>query len=280
MGSARNWRARGILCHVIEAQVQAGVHARPPGTAEAGENRGLGLVQCADHAPVLLGQVELAALQVGLTYRFEQGGLQLQVAAQLDVKPRHALAHRSVGEQCGPQDRQQSVPEGARQQVADRLQRGVQVAGTVLLQPDHRVDRQRYRGLGDGCVALAERAQQGQAEGGQCQRADEDPRPGEQPDHRRRSDAETQQRQRHRLGPAPPVVVGLGDGAGDDAEENAGQGGQRIQLPAHGKRCGQGDEHAQAVTGLLVGPQAAEAGLAGGHAGSAEGSPTIIAGCA
>jgi hypothetical protein len=81
----------------------------------------------------------------------------------------------------------------------------------------------------------------------------------------------------HRLGPAPPVVVGLGDGAGDDAEEHAGQGGQRIQLPAHGKRCGQGDEHPQAITGL-VGPQAAEAGLAGGHAGSVEGSPTIIAG--
>ncbi|KAG1361699.1 hypothetical protein G6F61_014185 [Rhizopus arrhizus] len=131
----------------------------------------------------------------------------------------------------------------------------------MLLQADHGVDRQRHRGLCNGRIALAERTEQGQAEGGQRQRADEDPRPREQPDHRRRGDAEAQH-------------------AGDDAQENAGQGGQRIQLPARGPRCRAGDEHPQAVTGLLVGPQAAETGLSGGHAGSVEGSATIIAGCA
>ncbi|KAG0919047.1 hypothetical protein G6F32_016379 [Rhizopus arrhizus] len=62
------------------------------------------------------------------------------------------------------------------------------------------------------------------------------------------------------------------------ALENAVQGGQRIQQPARGHRCREGDEHPQAVTGLLVGPQAAETGLSGGHAGAVEGSATIIAG--
>ncbi len=269
-----------ILCHVIEAQVQAGVHAWPPGTAEAGEDRGLGLVQRTDHAPVLLGQVELATLQVGLAHRLEQCCLQLQVAAQFNVQARHAFADRTVGEQRGPQDRQQAVPDRTGQQVADRFQRAVQVAGTVLFQADHGVDRQRYRGLGDRRVAFAERTQQGQPERGQRQRPDEDPWPGEQPDHRRGGKAEAQQRQQYGLGTSPPVVIGLGDGAGDDAEEHAGQRRERVQMPAHGKRCGQGDEHAQAVAGLFVGPQAAEAGFAGGHAGSVEGSPTIIAGCA
>ncbi|KAG1320758.1 hypothetical protein G6F63_014109 [Rhizopus arrhizus] len=74
-----------ILRHVVQAQVQAGVHAGPAGTAEARQDRRLRLVQRADYAPVLLGQVELASLQVGLAHRFEQGGFQLQVAAQFLV---------------------------------------------------------------------------------------------------------------------------------------------------------------------------------------------------
>jgi len=267
-----------ILRHVVQAQIQAGIDARPAGAAEAGEDCGLRFVQCPDHAAVLFGQVQLSALQVGFAHRLEQGGLQLQVAAQFNVQAGYALAHRAVGEQRGPQDRQQAVPDRADQQVAGRFHGAGQVAGAaVLLQADHGVDGQRHRGLGDGRVALAQCTQQGQAERGQCQRADEHPRQREQPDDRGGGDAETQQRQQHSLGPAPPVVIGLGDGAGDDAEEHAGQRRQRVQVPAHAQRGSQGDEDAQAIAGLFVGPQAAEAGFAGGHAGSGGGMPPIIA---
>ncbi|MNS77472.1 hypothetical protein D3C72_1110540 [compost metagenome] len=267
-----------ILCHVVQAQVQAGVDAGPAGAAKARQDRRLRLVQRADHAAVLFGQVELAALQVRLAHGFEQGGLELQVTAQFYVQAGHALAHRPVGEQRGPQNRQQPVPDRTRQQVADRVQRTVQVMGAMLLQADHGVDGQGDGRLGDGRVTLAECAEQCQAERGQRKGRDEDPRPGEQPDHRGRRQAEAQQRQQHGLGPAPPVVIGLGNGAGDDAQEHAGQRGQRIQVPAHGQGRCQGNEHPQAIAGLLVGPQAAEAGFACGHAGSAKRSASIIAG--
>ena len=257
-----------VLGHVVQAQVQAGLHAGPAGATEAGEDGDLGDVQRLHHAAVLFGQGELALLHVGVADGFEQVGLELQVAAQFEVQAGDALAHGPVGKQGGPQDREQAVPERAGEQVADRADGLGAVAGAVLFQADHGVDGQGDGGLGDGRIAFAERAEQGEAEGGHGQCGDEQPGPGEQFDHRGGGDDEAEQGEGDRFGPAPPVVVGFGDGAGDDAEEHAGQRGQLVQVPAqaHGHR--QRDEYPQAVAGLFMRPQAAQAGFSGGHAGS------------
>ncbi|MCW0450337.1 hypothetical protein NB706_003171 [Xanthomonas sacchari] len=252
-----------VLRHVVQAEIQARLHAGPAGAAEAADDRGLGRVECGHHLRVLLGQRQPPRVQVALPHRLEQGRLEPQVAAQLQVQPRQPLAHRPVGEQHRPQHRQHRVPAGAEQQqghAVPGVAADVAVLGAVV-QADHRVDRQRHRGLGDGGVAFAERAEQGQGEGGQRQAGRERPRIREQQHHRGRGGGETQQRQQHRLDPAQPVVVGFGDGAGDGAQENRRHRLQLLQVPAHAHRHRQRDEDAQPVAGLFVGPQAAEAGF-------------------
>lgn len=113
----------------------------------------------------------------------------------------------------------QAAPTSERNHLAQRLL----LAGVVVLvHRDHRVDRQGHRGLADGGIAFAQCTEQGQAEGGQSQGGDEGQRIGEQQADRRRGGGKAQQRQQYRLAAAPPAVIGLGDGAGDDAQEQAG----------------------------------------------------------
>jgi len=150
------------------------------------------------------------------------------------------------------------------------------VVGPVLFEADHGVDGQGDGGLGDGGVAFAKRPEQGQAEGGQGQRCNEQPRPGEQLDHGGGGHHEAQQGEGDGFGAAPPVVVGLGNGAGDDAEEYAGQRRQLVQVPAHAHGHGQRNEHPQPVAGLLMRPQATQAGFSGGHADSSGGGASLL----
>ena len=267
-----------ILRHVIQAQVQARLHARPAGTPETAEDGGLGRVHRGDHLGILFGQRQPLRLLVDLAHRLEQVGLQPQVQAQLAEQPRQPLAHRPVGERGRPQDGEQAVPRRADQQLHRTVpgRRGA-AAGGMLVDADHHVDRHRHRGLRDGGIALAERAEQRERERGQRQSADEQPRVREQPQHREGGHGEARQRQQDRLAAALPVVVGLADGAGDDAEEHGRHRIHPLQLPARQDRSRQRDQHAQPVTGFFMRPQADEAGFDRGHGWQARAMPPLWA---
>ena len=163
-----------ILRHVVQPQVQARAHPRPAGAAETGEDGVLGGVQRRDHAPVLLGQRQLHRGMVGIVHRLEHRRFQAQVMAQLAIQPGQCLAHRAVGKQRRPHDRQQPVAGCPCEQVADLVpgQRGRRIGGQ-LVQRDHRVQRQGHRGLADRAVTFAQRAEQGQREGRQRQPGDQ-----------------------------------------------------------------------------------------------------------
>ncbi len=268
-----------VLRHVIQAEIQARLHARPPRAAEAAHDGGLGRIERADHLGVLFGQGQPACMQVALAHRFEQIGLELEIAAQFEKQPRQPLAHRAIGEQDGPQDRQHAVPGGADQQQRRAVPGDQRIAAAMLVHADHGVDRQGHRGLRDRGIALAQRTEQGQRERGQRHAQHERQRVRKQHHHCGCGSGETQQREQHRFDAAQPVVVGFGNGAGNGAQKQRRHRSELLPVPAHAHRHRQRDEHTQAIAGLFMGPQTAEAGFEGGsgHSLYKAGSPGIIA---
>ncbi len=220
-GLVRVVRRADTLVQVLGEEVQLQVVidlAAGATTAQAVQQGFLGRIQGADHPAVLLRQLEPALFDVQLAHRFEQRGLVAEIQAQLAIQSRQALLHRLVGEQRVPAYRQQAIPGGAghqQQWVAPEL---LQLA-VALVGGDHAVDGEDQRGLGDRAVAFAERTEHDQGEGGQRQAGDEQPRIGKQQLDGDRGDAEAQQGHQQRAEPAQPAVVGLRQGAGDDAEE-------------------------------------------------------------
>jgi hypothetical protein len=81
------------------------------------------------------------------------------------------------------------------------------------------VHRQDQRGVRNGLVARFHRAQHREREGRERQPGDEQPRQPEGRLHRERDGAEANQRDQLRAQPAAPAVVGLGQRAGDGAQE-------------------------------------------------------------
>ncbi|KAF1051720.1 MAG: hypothetical protein GAK43_02287 [Stenotrophomonas maltophilia] len=255
-----------VLGDEVQLQVAADLRSRAA-VAQATENGFLGLVQRHHQATVLPRQGQAPAFHIEFAQWLEQARLDLQVLAQLAIQARQALLYRLVGEQRVPGDREHPVPGRAKRQQQG-FEPDLRDFSAALVDADHGVDGQDQRGRGDGRVALAQRAQQGHAEGRQGQSADEQPGIGEQQFHRQCGDEKAHQGGEQRLQAAEPVVVGFGQGAGDDAEEQRDHQGQLMQPPAGEHHPGQGDEYAQAVGELVQRPQAPE-GLehgGGGHA--------------
>ncbi len=76
----------------------------------------LGRVERRHYLAVLLGQLQAPGFDVEGADGFEQAGLELEVAAQLEEQLGQALLHRLVGKQRLPQHRQQPVPGCTRHQ--------------------------------------------------------------------------------------------------------------------------------------------------------------------
>ncbi|MNF61842.1 hypothetical protein D3C84_435080 [compost metagenome] len=210
-----------ILGQEVELEVAVHLGARTT-VADPVQDDVLGRVQRRHHATVLLRQGQAPAFHVELVHRLQQGGFQFEVLPQFTEQPGQALLHRLVGEECLPEHREQAVPGGAGHQQR-RFLPEVDGRAVALVDADHGVDGEDQGRRGDGRVALAEGAEHGQAEAGQRQGTDEDPGVREQEFHREGGDAENAQGYQQ-CGESPlPAVVGFGQGAGDDAEEQRDQ---------------------------------------------------------
>ncbi|MNQ70040.1 hypothetical protein D3C85_846630 [compost metagenome] len=210
-----------ILGQKVELEVAVHLGARTT-VADPVQDDVLGRVQRRHHATVLLRQGQAPAFHVELVHRLQQGGFQLEVLPQFTEQPGQALLHRLVGEERLPEHREQAVPGGAGHQQR-RLLPEIGRRAVALVDADHGVDGEDQRRRGDGCVTLAQGAEHGQAEAGQGQGADEDPGKGEEQLDRKRGDAEAAQDHQQCREAALPAVVGFGQGAGDDAEEQRDQ---------------------------------------------------------
>ena len=217
----------------------------------------LGGVERGHHLAVLLGQLQARGLDVKGAHRFEQAGLELEVAAQLVEQLGQALLHRLVGEQRLPQHRQRTVPGRTSHQQQGFVPEVADLAA-ALVHTDHGVHRQDQRRRGNRAIALAQGAEHGQAEGRQGQGAGEDPGVGEQQLHRQGGDGETHQGDGQGAEAALPAVVGLSQGAGDDAEEQRDQQAHLVLVPAPGHAAGEGNGHADGVAELVLAPQATQ----------------------
>ena len=93
---------------------------------------------------------------------------------------------------------------------------------------------------------------------GQRQGDDEDDGVGEQQFDRQRGDAETHQRHGQGVEAALPTVVGLGQGAGDNPQEQRDQQRHFILIPAQRHAAGQGDEYPHAVAEFIQRPEATQ----------------------
>ena len=251
-------RRAGAFVNVLREEIQLQIAAdfRAGSTvADPVQDDFLGRVQGGDHAAILLRQFEAAGFDVHLPDRLEQRGFQLQVQAQFTEQPRQTLLHRLIGKQCLPQHREQAVPRRASDQQ-HRLMPEVSDRAAALIDADHRVHRQNQRRRGDRAVTLAQRTEHGQAETGQRQGYGKNDRVGKEQFHRQRGDAETHQRHRQSVETTLPTVVGLGQGAGDDAEEQRDQQAHFILIPAQRHAAGQGDEYPHAVAEFIQRPQA------------------------
>ncbi|MCY1422872.1 hypothetical protein D9M71_385690 [compost metagenome] len=175
-------RGAGALVDVLGEEVQLQVAAdlrAGAALADPVEDDLLGGVERRHQAAVLLRQLQAALLDVEFAHRLEQRCLEAQVQAQFAEYPGQRLLHRLLAEQRLPEHREQAVPGRAGDQQ-QRLAPQVGDLAAALVDADHGVDRQDQGARGDGAVALAERAEQGQAEGRQRQRGDEQPGIGEQ----------------------------------------------------------------------------------------------------
>ncbi len=210
-------------------------------------------IQRGHHPAVLLGQLQAARFHVQLADRLEQRRFELEVMPQLAKQPRQALLHRLVGKQRLPQHRQRAVPGGAGHQQ-QRFMPEIRDGATALVHADHGVDRQDQGGRRNRAITLAQGAEHGQAEARQGQGDREDPGVGEQQLHRQRGNAETHQRHRQGVEAALPTVVGLGQGAGDNPQEQRDQQCHFILIPAQRHAAGEGDEYPNAVTEFIQCP--------------------------
>ncbi|MCY1283767.1 hypothetical protein D9M68_367050 [compost metagenome] len=269
-----------VLGHEVQLQVAAHLRSRPR-VADAVQEDLLGGVERRDQLAVLPRQGQAPRLDVEAAQRLEQRRLELQVQAQLAVHPRQAVLHRLVGEQRVPQHREQAVPGRAADQQQRFAPEVLQLA-VALVDADHAVDRQDQGRRGDRRVALAERAEHHQGEGGEDHAGDEQPGVGEQQFDGEGRHGKAQQGHQQRVETAQPAVVGLRQGAGDDAEEQRDDQPRLALPPTERHGPGQGDEHPQAVAELVLRPQAAQ-GLAEGvgtHGPALAGSDAAIIACA
>ncbi|MNK93077.1 hypothetical protein D3C87_1132220 [compost metagenome] len=243
-----------VLSEEVQFQVTADFRSGAA-IADAVQDDFLGTVQRRHHATVLLGQFQPPGFDVHLPDRLEQRRFQLQVKAQLTEQARQTLLHRLVGKQRLPQHREQAVPRG----TGDQQHRFVPEIGdrtAALINADHRVYRQNQRRRGNRAIALAERPEHGQAETGQRQCNGKHNGVREEQFHRQRGDAETHQCHGEGVEAALPTVVGFGQGAGDNPQEQRDQQAHFILIPTQRHAAGQGDEHPHAVAEFIQRPQA------------------------
>ncbi|MNJ33158.1 hypothetical protein D3C77_278370 [compost metagenome] len=245
-----------VLGQEVQLQVAADLGARAA-VADPVQDDLLGGVECGHDPTVLLGQLQAPGLDVQLADRFEQRGLELEVAPQLAKQPRQALLHRLVGEQRLPQHRQQSVPGGAGHQQ-QRLVPEIGDFATTLVDADHGVDRENQRGRGDRAIAFTQCAEHGQGKTGQGQGADENDRIREQQLHRQRRDGKAHQGHGQGIEASLPTVVGLGQGAGDNAQEQRNQQAHLVLVPAQQHAAGEGDQNTDGIAEFVQGPEAAQ----------------------
>ena len=128
----------------------------------------------------------------------------------------------------------------------------------ALVYADHGVNRGDQGCRGNGPVAFAQCAEHGEAERCQGQGDGEEPRVGEQQFDRQRSNGETHQGDGQGAEAALPAVVGFGQRAGDDAEEQRDQQGHLVLVPAQGQAAGEGDGDPDAIAELVLAPQATQ----------------------
>ncbi|MNZ61345.1 hypothetical protein D3C78_794380 [compost metagenome] len=245
-----------ILSKEVQFQVAADLRAWPT-VADPMQDDLLGGVQGGHHPTVLLGQFKATGFDVHLADRLEQRRFELEVKPQLAKQPRQALLHRLVGEQCLPQHRQQAVPGGAGDQQ-HRFMPEIGDRATALVHADHGVDRQNQGGRGNRTITFAQCPEHGQAKARQRQGKHEDVGVGEQPLDRERGNAEAHQCHRQRIQAALPAVIGLGQGAGDDPQEQRDQQAHLVLVPTQRHAAGQGDEHPNAVAELIQCPKATQ----------------------
>ncbi|MCY1417911.1 hypothetical protein D9M71_334570 [compost metagenome] len=259
-GVVRVVRRTGTLVDVLGEEVQFEVAAdfrpRAP-VADPVQDDLLGGVQCRHHAAVLLGQLQAPRLHVHLPDRLEQRGFELQVKAQLAKQPRQALLHRLIGKQRLPQHRQQAVP-GSTGHQQHRLVPDVGDRTATLVHADHGVDRKDQRRRGNRAIALAEGAEHGQAECGQGEGDDKQRGVGEEQFDGEGGDRKTHQRHRQCVETALPAVVGLGQGTGDDPQEQRDQKAHFILIPTQRHGAGQGNEYPHAVAEFIQRPKATQ----------------------
>ncbi len=243
-----------VLGQEVQLQVAADLRARST-IAHPVQDDFFRRIQRRNNATILLGQFQPPRFHIQLADRFEQRRFEFEVAPQFAKQPRQALLHRLVGKQCLPQHRQHAIPGGTSHQQ-QRLMPEVADSPPALVHADHGVYRQDQGGRRNRAIAFAEGAEHGQAETGQGQGDGENPGIREQQLHRQRSDAETHQRYRQGIEAALPAVIGLGQGAGDNPQEQRDQQGHFILIPAQRHAAGEGDEHPYAVTEFIQRPQA------------------------
>ncbi|MNQ68953.1 hypothetical protein D3C85_835260 [compost metagenome] len=128
----------------------------------------------------------------------------------------------------------------------------------ALVHADHGVDRQDQRRRSNRAIALAKGAEHGQAERGEGEGNNEKNGIGEQQFDGQGGDGETHQRHCKRIEAALPTVVGLGQGTGDNPEEQRDQQPHFILIPTQRHGAGQGDEYPHAVAELIQRPKATQ----------------------
>lgn len=243
-----------VLGEEIQLQVAADFRAGAT-IAYAVQDDFLRRVERRHHPAVLLRQFQAPRFHIQLADRFEQRRLELEVTPQFAKQPRQALLHRLVGKQRLPQHRQHAVPGGTGHQQ-QRFMPEIGDRATALVHADHGVHRQNQRRRGNRAIAFAQGSEHGQAEGGQGQGDREDPGIREQQLHRQCGDAETHQRDCQGVEATLPAVIGLGQGAGDNPQEQWDQQRHFILVPAQRHAAGEGDEYPNAVAEFIQRPQA------------------------
>ena len=244
-------RAADALVDVLRRQVLAHGLLHPGrwwGCAQAAQQAVLGSVEGVHHAGVVQGELQAAAGQVDVAHRLQQLGFEAQVFTQQRIELRQAMAHRGPGPGSSPAQRHQAIPGRAAQQIGRHLKRMV----AVVVRRKRGVNKQHQRAKGHGPVALAQGAQHGQHKGRQRQHSSKRHKRRQGGPDRSHHQGEGAQCQQLRLQTPAPVVVGLGKGAGQHAQQQRHQRILPVTAPAQGQHAAKRQQGLRPTGNALV----------------------------
>ena len=257
-----------ILRHKVVVQAAAGA-ARSAIAAQAALQRAFSQVQLRNQLAVDHRGADQGGVVLRLAVGIEQIRLGFKILRQLRVAARQLFLHRPHREHQMAEQRQHVVPERPDQQQ-------YRLHIPLRKEPDaqHGVNRNQQRAKGDGGVALAERAQQNKAPGGERQTGHKGQRMGKQQLYRHRGDTEAEQGNQQIAQPTGKAIVKIGQRRGHHAERQRYGPVYLMQPPGHRRAAGQRQKDAQQITPAAVKEIVAPARQGFGHHIAASVAPT------